>query len=70
MASGPKAAYLELGELEAALGGYSYYHAARGDLLRRLEEPAAARSAYQRAVALATNPKQRAALARAAAELG
>lgn len=69
MASGPEIAYRELGALEESLGDYSYYHAARADLLRRLDRRAGARSAYQRALELATNPKQRAALARAAAEL-
>jgi RNA polymerase sigma-70 factor (ECF subfamily) len=69
MVAGPEIAYLELGALEESLGGYSYYHAARGDLLRRLDSRSGARSAYQRALELATNPKQRAALARAAAEL-
>ena len=69
MAAGPEVAYLELGALEEALGGYSYYHATRADLLRRLERRSGARSAYQRALELATNPMQRAALARAAAEL-
>jgi RNA polymerase sigma-70 factor (ECF subfamily) len=70
MASGPEIAYRELGALEESLGDYSYYHAARADLLRRLDRRAGARSAYQRALELATNPKQRAALSRAAAELG
>ncbi len=69
MAAGPDLAYLELGALEESLGDYSYYHAARADLLRRLDRRSGARSAYQRALELATNPKQRAALARAAAEL-
>jgi len=69
MAAGPDLAYLELGGLEESLGDYSYYHAARADLLRRLDRRVSARSAYQRASELATNPKQRAALARAAAEL-
>lgn len=69
MASGPEIAYLELGALEESLGDYSYYHAARADLLRRLDRRAGARSAYQRALELATNPKQRAALGRAVAEL-
>lgn len=69
MAAGPEIAYLELGALEESLGDYSYYHAARADLLRRLDRRTGARSAYQRALELATNPKQRAALARAAAEL-
>lgn len=66
MAAGPDIAYRELGALEESLGDYSYYHAARADLLRRLDRPTGARSAYQRALELATNPKQRAALARAA----
>ncbi len=69
MAAGPEIAYHELGALQESLGDYSYYHAARADLLRRLDRRAGARSAYQRALELATNPKQRAALARAAAEL-
>ncbi len=69
MAAGPDVAYLELDALEKSLGDYSYYHAARADLLRRLDRRSGARSAYQRALELATNPKQRAALARAAAEL-
>ncbi len=68
MVAGPEIAYLELGALEESLGGYSYYHAARADLLRRLDCRSGARSAYQQALGLATNPKQRAALARAAAE--
>lgn len=69
MAAGPEIAYQELDGLEESLSGYSYYHAARADLLRRLDRRTGARSAYQRALELATNPKQRAALARAAAEL-
>ena len=69
MAVGPEIAYGELGALEESLGDYSYYHAARADLLRRLNRRSGARAAYQRAFELATNPKQRAALARAAAEL-
>jgi RNA polymerase sigma-70 factor (ECF subfamily) len=69
MAAGLEVAYRELGALEGSLGDYSCYHAARGDLLRRLDQRSGARSAYERALALATNPKQRASLARAAAEL-
>lgn len=69
MAVGPELAYAELAALEESLGDYSYYHAARADLLRRLDRGNGARSAYQRALELAPNPKQRAALARAAAEL-
>jgi RNA polymerase sigma-70 factor (ECF subfamily) len=70
MAQGPQVALAQLGELEDALGRYSYFHSARADLLRRLDDPSAARAAYERALQLATNPKQRSALARAVAELG
>jgi RNA polymerase sigma-70 factor, ECF subfamily len=66
MAAGPEIAALQLDGLEESLGEYSYYHAARADLLRRLDRRADARGAYHRALELATNPKQRAALARAA----
>jgi RNA polymerase sigma-70 factor (ECF subfamily) len=69
MVAGPELAYLELQTLEESLDNYSYYHAARADLLRRLDRRASARSAYRRAAELATNPRQRAALARAAAEV-
>ncbi|HTN25593.1 MAG TPA: hypothetical protein VL120_16505 [Solirubrobacteraceae bacterium] len=70
MADGPADAYAQLDELEDALGDYPYFHAARADLLRRLDRPGAARAAYERARELSTNPRQRAALARSAAELG
>ena len=69
MADGPQAAFMELDQLEGVLGQYSYFHAARADLLRRLDRPRGARAAYKRAQELATNPKQRGALARAAAQL-
>ena len=69
MTQGPEVAYAAVGELEASLGDYSYFHAARADFLRRLDRDRDARAAYQRALELATNPKQRAALARAVAEL-
>ncbi|MFZ0385299.1 MAG: RNA polymerase sigma factor [Solirubrobacteraceae bacterium] len=69
MTQGPEIAYEQLGQLEASLSEYPYFHAARADFLRRLDHPGSARAAYQRARELATNPKQRAALARAAVEL-
>ena len=69
MASGPEPAYDQLSHLEPSLANYAYYHATRADLLRRLERPDHARSAYRRAAELATNPQQRTALARVAAEL-
>jgi RNA polymerase sigma-70 factor, ECF subfamily len=57
--SGPVAEGLnridELGRT-SALERYYLFHAARADLLRRLNRSAEARAAYERAVALATNP--------------
>ncbi|HKE29240.1 MAG TPA: RNA polymerase sigma factor [Bryobacteraceae bacterium] len=45
----------ELGR-SGALDGYYLFHAARGDLLRRLDRKFEAKAAYQEAIALATNP--------------
>ena len=47
----------------AALEDYQPYHAARADLLTRAGQRAAARAAYDRAIALSTNPTERAFLA-------
>jgi RNA polymerase sigma-70 factor, ECF subfamily len=42
------------------LGDYHYYHAARADLLRRLDRPEEARAAYERALELVhTDPERR-----------
>jgi RNA polymerase sigma-70 factor, ECF subfamily len=41
------------------LEDYHYFHAARADLLRRLERPAEARSAYERALELASSESER-----------
>lgn len=41
------------------LRGYRLYHAARGDLLRRVGDEAAARAAYERALALTDNAADR-----------
>jgi RNA polymerase sigma-70 factor, ECF subfamily len=54
--------------LAPALDGYHYFHAARADLLRRLEADAPAAEAYERALALAGNAAERAFLARRLAE--
>jgi RNA polymerase sigma-70 factor, ECF subfamily len=43
-----------------ALDGYHLYHATRADLLRRLNRPAEAATAYDKAVALAENAAERA----------
>ncbi len=60
--------------IEAIDGGheldtYHYFHAARADLLRRLERPAEARAAYERALELAHSEPERRVLARRVAEL-
>jgi len=44
-----------LGELD----GYHYFHAVRADLLRRLDRPADARAAYERALELAHSEPER-----------
>ena len=45
--------------LREPLNGYLYFHAARADLLRRLNQAAAARQAYERALELAGNATER-----------
>lgn len=57
---GPDVALLRVDELADALEGYDPFHATRGELLRRLGDSAAARLAYERAIALASNPAERA----------
>jgi RNA polymerase sigma-70 factor, ECF subfamily len=54
--------------LAPSLDGYQYFHAARADLLRRLDASDAAADAYARALALAGNAAERAFLARRLAE--
>jgi RNA polymerase sigma-70 factor, ECF subfamily len=54
--------------LAPALQRYHYFHAARADLLRRLNATAAAADAYARALALAGNDAERAFLERRLAE--
>jgi RNA polymerase sigma-70 factor, ECF subfamily len=56
-ADGPEAALPLLGEL--ALDGYHLYHAARADLLERLDRPAQAAQAYRRALELTANARER-----------
>ena len=51
------------------LDGYRLFHAARADLLRRLDRPEEAREAYCRALALTTNRVEEAYLRRRAAAL-
>jgi RNA polymerase sigma-70 factor (ECF subfamily) len=68
MAEGP-AAGLQLMEGLDALDGYHLLHAARADLLRRLDRLEEAADAYRRALALAASPADRSFLERRLAEV-
>jgi RNA polymerase sigma-70 factor (ECF subfamily) len=72
MATGPADGLALMDELasEGLLDDYAYLHAARADLLRRLDRRDEAREAYHRAAALTTNEIERAFLDRRLAELG
>lgn len=61
MAAGPANGLEILDALaeEPGLAGYSYYHAARGDLLAKLGRRAEARPAFDRAAALTRNGRER-----------
>ncbi|MEV0831282.1 RNA polymerase sigma factor [Nonomuraea rubra] len=61
-AGDPAAALRAVDRLD--LDGYLYYHSTRGELLRRLGRPAEARTAYGRALELATSAPERRFLAR------
>ncbi|WP_265445444.1 RNA polymerase sigma factor [Flexivirga meconopsidis] len=67
---GATAGLAEIDAWAAELDGYHAFHAARADLLRRVGEVGAARAAYDRAIALAGNPAERAYLSRRRDELG
>ena len=71
MASGPEAGLAIMDRLvsEGALTDYRYLHAARADLLRRLDRRDEAATAYQRAAALTTNASEQSFLARRIREL-
>jgi RNA polymerase sigma-70 factor (ECF subfamily) len=56
---GPAAALRELEPLATRLDGWHLYHAARGELLRRLDRPEEARRAVARALTLVGNPGER-----------
>jgi RNA polymerase sigma-70 factor, ECF subfamily len=68
MADGPAAALPIVERLSPDLDGYHLLHAARADLLRRLDRPREAAGAYRRALELATNPAERRFLERRIAE--
>jgi len=67
-AEGPEAGLAIADRLD--LDGYRYFHSARADLLRRLGRVQDARSAYERALALATADHERRFLLRRLSELG
>ncbi|HUG30076.1 MAG TPA: RNA polymerase sigma factor [Candidatus Limnocylindria bacterium] len=71
MADGPGAGLARLDALAAEdrLDGYPYFHAARADLLRRLDRRPAAVDAYRRALELTSNEVERAFLAHRISEL-
>ncbi|MDX2202877.1 MAG: RNA polymerase sigma factor [Hyphomicrobiaceae bacterium] len=53
---GPEAALAIVEPLAAPLGGYFYYHGARGAFLKQLGRLSEARAAFDRAIALARSP--------------
>jgi RNA polymerase sigma-70 factor (ECF subfamily) len=61
---GPEVALAAVDRLEAALAGYHAFHATRADLLRRLGRVEESRGAYDRAIELAGNTAETAALTR------
>lgn len=58
MADGPAAGLLRMEPLAGELDGYHLFHSARGELLRRSGRSEEAAIAFERAIALATNPVQ------------
>jgi RNA polymerase sigma-70 factor, ECF subfamily len=72
MADGPRAGLARLDSLagDARLQAYPYFHAARADLLRRLDATDAAIAAYRAALALTANEVEQAFLQRRLEELG
>jgi RNA polymerase sigma-70 factor, ECF subfamily len=64
MASGPEAGLALMDELADELDGYHLFHSARADMLRRLGRRDEASAAYERALAFAANPVERAFLTR------
>jgi RNA polymerase sigma-70 factor (ECF subfamily) len=56
---GPRAALEAIEPLADRLDGYHLYHAARGELLRRIGDENAARDANRRALELTDNPAER-----------
>ncbi len=59
MVRGPEEALRVMDGLTEQLGDYHLLHAARADMLRRLELPEEATKSYTRALELATNDSER-----------
>jgi RNA polymerase sigma-70 factor (ECF subfamily) len=70
MADGAGAGLALMDELAVPLASYPFLHAARADLLRRLERTDEARAAYERALTLTATGPERRFLERRLAELG
>jgi RNA polymerase sigma-70 factor (ECF subfamily) len=68
MAEGPEAGLASIDRLEG-LDGCQPFHAARADLLRRLERPSEAADAYRRALGLTVGDHERAFMERRLAEV-
>ena len=69
MADGPEPAYAGLARLAEPLEQYAYFHATRGEILRRLGRGAEAIEAYERAIELEDNDARQAFLQRTVGEL-
>jgi RNA polymerase sigma-70 factor (ECF subfamily) len=67
--AGPRAALAVVDAVAADLDGYRYLHSTRAELLRRLGDLPAARTAYRRALDLTTTDAERRFLERRRAEL-
>jgi RNA polymerase sigma-70 factor (ECF subfamily) len=67
---GPEVALAAVDRLGGKLAGYHAYHATRADLLRRLGRGQQARAAYDKAIELAGNTAETAALTRRRDQLG
>ncbi len=67
---GPTVAIADVDRLADALAGYHAYHATRADLLRRLGRSQESRAAYDRAIELAANTAETAALTQRRDRLG
>ena len=70
MAEGPNAGLQMLLRLESQADDFYPYHAARADLLRRMNQREAAADAYQRALDLCTNNTEKTYLQRRLVEMG